>query len=57
MYKKQQTTTQSADVFLKKFTEFQIPWDMSDPEIRGVNALGLWDRDLLMSDQPGYIGC
>ena len=41
----------------KKITEFQIPWDMSDPEIRGVNALGLWDRDLLMSDQPGYIGC
>ena len=32
MYKKQQITTQSAEVFLKEFTEFQIPWDMSDPE-------------------------
>ena len=40
-----------------KLSRFQIPWDISDPEIGGVNALSLWDRGLRMSNTPGYIGC
>ena len=40
-----------------ELTNFQIPWDISDLEIRGVNAFRLSDGGLRKSVIPGYLGC